>query len=50
MARGDGDRPSLLHMHHVRMLGIDPDRERTGRRLARAAALRWTATTTGAGQ
>lgn len=42
--------PSLLHMHHVRMLGIDPDRERTGRRLARAAALRWTATTTRAGQ
>jgi thiopeptide-type bacteriocin biosynthesis protein len=38
--------PSLLHMHHIRMLGIDPERERIGRRLARAAALRWTATTT----
>ena len=37
--------PSLLHMHHIRMLGIDPERERIGRRLARAAALRWNATT-----
>ncbi len=39
--------PSLLHMHHVRMLGIDPERERVGRRLARACALRWEATTSG---
>ena len=38
--------PSLLHLHHIRTLGIDPERERIGRRLARAAALRWTATTT----
>ncbi|MBN1170628.1 MAG: lantibiotic dehydratase [Micromonosporaceae bacterium] len=35
---------SLLHLHHIRVHGIDPDRERLGRRLARAAALRWTAT------
>lgn len=40
--------PSLLHLHHIRALGMDPDRERVGRRLARAAALRWTATTTAA--
>jgi thiopeptide-type bacteriocin biosynthesis protein len=33
--------PSLLHLHHVRALGIDPEREHQGRRLARAAALRW---------
>jgi lantibiotic biosynthesis protein len=33
--------PSLLHLHHVRTLGIDPERERLGRRMARAAALRW---------
>jgi thiopeptide-type bacteriocin biosynthesis protein len=38
---------SLLHMHHTRMFGIDPERERIGRRLARAAAQRWTITTTG---
>jgi lantibiotic biosynthesis protein len=31
---------TLLHLHHVRMLGIDEDRETTGRRLARAAAQR----------
>nr|WP_131785685.1 lantibiotic dehydratase [Protofrankia symbiont of Coriaria ruscifolia] len=37
---------SLLHMHHVRMLGIDSNREQLGRALARATALRWTATTT----
>lgn len=35
--------PSLLHLHSVRLHGIDPDRERLGRRLTRAAALRWTA-------
>jgi lantibiotic biosynthesis protein len=37
--------PSLLHLHHVRTLGIDPGRERLGRSLARASALRWCATT-----
>jgi thiopeptide-type bacteriocin biosynthesis protein len=31
---------SLLHDHHVRALGIDPDAERVTNRLARAAALR----------
>jgi thiopeptide-type bacteriocin biosynthesis protein len=35
--------PSLLHLHSIRLHGIDPDRERLGRRLARAAALRWSA-------
>jgi thiopeptide-type bacteriocin biosynthesis protein len=30
---------SLLHMHHNRAIGIDPDGERTCRRLARRAAL-----------
>ncbi|MHC3474885.1 lantibiotic dehydratase [Streptomyces sp. 7R007] len=30
---------SLLHMHHVRTIGVDPDRERVGHRLARASAL-----------
>lgn len=34
---------SLLHMHHVRTIGVTPDRERVTNRLARAAALRWTA-------
>jgi thiopeptide-type bacteriocin biosynthesis protein len=38
--------PSLLHMHHTRMFGVDPERERIGRRLARAAAQRWIATAT----
>ncbi len=33
----------LLHLHHIRMNGIDQDRERVSNRLARAAALRWTA-------
>ncbi|WP_067068408.1 lantibiotic dehydratase [Carbonactinospora thermoautotrophica] len=32
---------SLLHMHHNRAVGIDVDRERTCRRLARQAALAW---------
>lgn len=41
--------PSLLHMHHTRMFGIDPDRERVGRRLAQAAAQRWIATSPAAG-
>ncbi|MFM9583574.1 lantibiotic dehydratase [Streptomyces caniscabiei] len=40
--------PSLLHMHHNRTAGIDPDGEATCRRLARAAALSWTARTQGA--
>lgn len=31
---------SLLHDHHVRAVGVDPDRERVTNRLARAAALR----------
>lgn len=35
---------ALLHLHHIRVHGIGPDRERLGRRLARAAALRWTTT------
>jgi thiopeptide-type bacteriocin biosynthesis protein len=34
---------SLLHMHHVRAMGIDRDRERMCRRLARAVALGWRA-------
>lgn len=34
--------PSLLHLHHLRVHGLDPDGERTGHRLARAAALSWT--------
>ncbi|WP_030894153.1 lantibiotic dehydratase [Streptomyces sp. NRRL F-5053] len=31
---------SLLHQHHIRALPVDPDRERTTGRLARACALR----------
>lgn len=34
---------SLLHLHHARTLGVDPDRERVTNRLARAVALRQTA-------
>ena len=34
--------PDLLHLHHVRMAGPDPDSERTCLHLARAAALSWT--------
>lgn len=34
---------SLLHMHHNRLACIDSDRERATRRLARHAALAWTA-------
>jgi thiopeptide-type bacteriocin biosynthesis protein len=34
---------SLLHMHHNRALGIDPDGERVSRRLVRQAALAWRA-------
>ncbi|MGH3798671.1 MAG: lantibiotic dehydratase [Pseudonocardiaceae bacterium] len=33
--------PDLLHLHHVRMVGISPDTERACARLARAAALSW---------
>ncbi|MER7787717.1 lantibiotic dehydratase [Streptomyces sp. NPDC097640] len=40
--------PFLLHMHHNRAAGIDPDGEATCRRLARAAAISWTARTKGA--
>lgn len=32
---------SLLHMHHIRAVGIDRDSEQVCRRLARAAALGW---------
>lgn len=35
--------PSLLHMHHNRVAGIDREAEATCRRIARAAALSWTA-------
>jgi thiopeptide-type bacteriocin biosynthesis protein len=41
----DGVLPSLLHMHHIRVNGIDENAERLCRRLARAAALSWTART-----
>lgn len=34
--------PSLLHMHHNRVAGIDGNAEATCRRMARAAALSWT--------
>jgi len=37
---------SLLHLHHVRSLGVDPERERISNRLARAAALRQLALST----
>lgn len=37
----------LLHLHHVRMAGVSPDAERDCLRLARAAALSWTARTQG---
>lgn len=35
--------PSLLHMHHNRVFGISTQAEATCRRLARTAALSWTA-------
>lgn len=38
--------PSLLHLHNVRLHGIDPDREHRSLQLARAAALRWSAVRT----
>lgn len=34
---------SLLHMHHVRAHGIDPDAEAVSHRLARAVAMSWNA-------
>ncbi|MEE4543494.1 lantibiotic dehydratase [Streptomyces sp. V4-01] len=40
--------PSLLHMHHNRVAGIDPAAEARCRRTARAAALSWTARPEGA--
>ena len=40
--------PSLLHMHHNRVAGIDPDAEARCRRMARAAALSWTVRPEGA--
>jgi len=35
--------PDLLHLHHVRMTGVDLDTERACLHLARAAALSWAA-------
>ncbi|MGW1564836.1 thiopeptide-type bacteriocin biosynthesis protein [Streptomyces sp. NPDC002144] len=40
--------PSLLHMHHNRIAGIDPDAEASCRRLVRVAALSWISRTEGA--
>jgi thiopeptide-type bacteriocin biosynthesis protein len=37
----------LLHLHHVRLAGVDPDNERACRRLARVAALSWVTRTRG---
>ena len=39
---------ALLHMHHIRVFGIDEDCERTCYRLARSAALSWNARHRGA--
>src|SRR5262249_58842661 len=36
---------SLLHMHHIRINGLDERAEQECRRLARAAALAWAART-----
>lgn len=38
--------PDLLHLHHVRVAGIDLDSERACLHLARAAALSWTTRST----
>jgi thiopeptide-type bacteriocin biosynthesis protein len=38
--------PDLLHLHHVRVAGLDLDGERACLHLARAAALSWTARST----
>ncbi|WP_018909419.1 lantibiotic dehydratase [Salinispora arenicola] len=35
--------PSLLHLHCIRLHGVNPDGERLIRKLTRAAALRWSA-------
>lgn len=35
--------PDLLHLHYVRMFGVDPEGERACLHLTRAAALSWTA-------
>lgn len=43
IARTDDVLESLLHMHHNRALGIDREREAICRRLARQAAVAWTA-------
>ena len=53
LATGDQSDPtlvlaSLLHVHHARMVGVEPDSERTCHRLARAAALSWHNRTAGA--
>ncbi|MFI6900335.1 lantibiotic dehydratase [Nonomuraea sp. NPDC050394] len=37
--------PDLLHLHHARSAGLDPDREALCLHLARAAALSWSART-----
>ena len=42
-ADADAILESLLHMHHCRAIGIDRDGERARRKLARQAALAWTA-------
>jgi thiopeptide-type bacteriocin biosynthesis protein len=34
---------SLLHAHHMRAVGLEPDHEQTSLRLVRAAAQAWTA-------
>ncbi|MVO90767.1 hypothetical protein GPA10_40025 [Streptomyces sp. p1417] len=36
---------SLLHLHHIRSIGIDPDSEQRAERTARAVALAWSART-----
>jgi thiopeptide-type bacteriocin biosynthesis protein len=41
---------SLLHMHHIRAAGIDPQTEQLCHRLARSAALGWVTRTEGARQ
>ncbi|UVS80487.1 lantibiotic dehydratase [Actinokineospora sp. UTMC 2448] len=39
----DGVLPSLLHLHCVRVLGLDTERERVAHQVARALALSWLA-------
>ncbi len=48
---GNGPTPdvvliSLLHLHHIRAIGIDPETERLTDRMARAVALAWNARST----